>query len=194
MSELQDKIRKLRKLTSAGIMDCKKALEAAEHDMDEAVNILRKKGIAKAEKKSDRDTKEGVVASYIHFNKRMGVLVEVLCETDFVSRTEEFQKFADEIALHIAAIEPKFVSREDLDEEFINNEKDIFISQIEGKPADVVEKIVEGKLKKLYSQICLMDQSYFRDDKKSISDFLKEHIAKFGENIKVSQFVMFEIK
>ncbi len=194
MSELQDKIRKLRKLTSAGIMDCKKALEAAEHDMDEAVNILRKKGIAKAEKKSDRDTKEGVVASYIHFNKRMGVLVEVLCETDFVSRTEEFQKFADEIALHIAAIEPKFVSREDLDEEFINNEKDIFTSQIEGKPADVVEKIVEGKLKKLYSQICLMDQSYFRDDKKSISDFLKEHIAKFGENIKVSQFVMFEIK
>lgn len=194
MSELQDKIRKLRKLTSAGIMDCKKALEAAEHDMDEAVNILRKKGIAKAEKKSDRDTKEGVVASYIHFNKRMGVLVEVLCETDFVSRTEEFQKFADEIALHIAAIEPKFVSREDLDEEFINNEKDIFTSQIEGKPADVVEKIVEGKLKKLYSQICLMDQSYFRDDKKSISDFLKEHIAKFGENIKISQFVMFEIK
>ncbi len=194
MSELQDKIRKLRKLTSAGIMDCKKALEAAEHDMDEAVNILRKKGIAKAEKKSDRDTKEGVVASYIHFNKRMGVLVEVLCETDFVSRTEEFQKFADEIALHIAAIEPKFVSREDLDEEFINNEKDIFTSQIEGKPADVVEKIVDGKLKKLYSQICLMDQSYFRDDKKSISDFLKEHIAKFGENIKISQFVMFEIK
>ncbi|MCK4643141.1 translation elongation factor Ts [bacterium] len=194
MSELQDKIRKLRKMTSAGIMDCKKALEAAEHDMDEAVNILRKKGIAKAEKKSDRDTKEGVVASYIHFNKRMGVLVEVLCETDFVSRTEEFQKFADEIALHIAAIEPKFVSREDLDEEFINNEKDIFTSQIEGKSADVVEKIVEGKLKKLYSQICLMDQSYFRDDKKSISDFLKEHIAKFGENIKISQFVMFEIK
>ncbi|MCK5598101.1 translation elongation factor Ts [bacterium] len=194
MSELQDKIRKLRKLTSAGIMDCKKALEAAEHDMDEAVNILRKKGIAKAEKKSDRDTKEGVVASYIHFNKRMGVLVEVLCETDFVSRTEEFQKFADEIALHIAAIEPKFVSREDLDEEFINNEKDIFTSQIEGKPADVVEKIVDGKLKKLYSQICLMDQSYFRDDKKSVSDFLKEHIAKFGENIKISQFVMFEIK
>ncbi|MCK5224012.1 translation elongation factor Ts [Candidatus Calescamantes bacterium] len=194
MSELQDKIRKLRKLTSAGIMDCKKALEAAEHDMDEAVNILRKKGIAKAEKKSDRDTKEGVVASYIHFNKRMGVLVEVLCETDFVSRTEEFQKFADEIALHIAAIEPKFVSREDLDEEFINNEKDIFTGQIEGKPADVVEKIVDGKLKKLYSQICLMDQSYFRDDKKSVSDFLKEHIAKFGENIKISQFVMFEIK
>ncbi len=196
MSEMQDKIRKLRKLTSAGILDCKKALDETKGDIDEAVKVLRKKGIAKADKKSDRETKEGAVTSYIHFNGTLGVLAEVLCETDFVSRNEEFKAFAKEIATHIAAMEPLYVKREDVPEEVINSEKEVYLGQLKDdkKPENIKEKIVEGKLGKYFKSNCLYEQEFYKEDKKTVEDFIKENIAKFGENIKVSRFTVYKIK
>ncbi len=194
MSEIKEQIQKLRKLSSAGIMDCKKALEEAKGNIEEAEKILRKKGIAKAETKADRTTSEGYVASYLHYTGKLGVLVEVLCETDFVSRSPEFRQFTNEIAIHIAATEPRFVKREDVPEETIKTEKEVYSGQIKDKPANVVEKIVEGKLEKFYKETCLMEQMYYKDDKKTIEEFVKEHIAKFGENIKINRFTMYEIK
>lgn len=196
MSDIKDKIRKLRKLTSAGILDCKKALDEAKGDIDEAVKALRKKGIAKADKKSDRETKEGLVASYIHFNGSLGVLAEVLCETDFVSRNEEFKLFANEIATHIAAMEPLYVKREDVPEEVINTEKEVYLGQLKDdkKPENIKEKIILGKLEKFYKTNCLYEQEFYKEDKKTVEEFIKEHIAKFGENIKVSRFTVYKIK
>ncbi len=188
------KLKELRKLSGAGILNCKKALDEAKGNVEEAVKYLRKKGMASAGKKADRETSEGVVASYIHYTGKLGVLVELLCETDFVARTAEFKAFAQEIAIHIAASEPQYVKREDIPTDILNNEKEVYAAQIKNKPKNIIDKIVDGKLEKYYKGCCLMEQIYYREDKKNIADFVKENIAKFGENIRISRFTTYEIK
>ncbi len=188
------KLKELRKLSGAGILNCKKALDEAKGNVEEAVKYLRKKGMASAGKKADRETSEGVIASYIHYTGKLGVLVELLCETDFVARTAEFKAFAQEIAIHIAASEPQYVKREDIPTDILNNEKEVYAAQIKNKPKNIIDKIVDGKLEKYYKGCCLMEQIYYREDKKNIADFVKENIAKFGENIRISRFTTYEIK
>lgn len=188
------KLKELRRLSGAGILNCKKALDKTKGNVEEAVKYLRKKGMAAAGKKADRETSEGVVASYIHYTGKLGVLVELLCETDFVARTAEFKAFAQEIAIHIAASEPQYVKREDIPTDILSNEKEVYAGQIKNKPKNIIDKIVDGKLEKYYKGYCLMEQIYYREDKKTISDFVKENIAKFGENIRISRFTTYEIK
>jgi elongation factor Ts len=184
-------ISKLRELTGAGMMDCKKALEESNGDTEAAQDWLRKKGIAKAEKKADRQAKEGIVASYIHLGGRVGVLIEVNCETDFVAKNENFQTFVRDITLHIAAANPKFLSREEVPEALLAKEKDIAADQVKGKPANIVDKIVEGKIEKIFSDLCLLEQSFIKDDSKTISDVVKGKIAELGENIVIRRFVRY---
>ncbi|MGC9099939.1 MAG: translation elongation factor Ts [Caldisericum sp.] len=190
-----DLIKELRARTGAGISDCKKALEEANGDIEKAIDILREKGIAKAVKKAGRVTNEGVVAAYIHPGSQLGVLVEVNCETDFVARTDEFKKLADEIALQIAASSPDYISREDVPAEVIEKEKEIYRKQLEeeGKPANVIEKIIEGKIETFYKERCLLEQPYLRDENLTIEQLIKEHISKFGENITVRRFARFKV-
>ena len=192
-----ESVKELRKLTSAGVMDCKKALEEAEGDIQKAVGILRKKGISKAEKKSDRETKQGIVASYIHFDGQLGAMVEILCETDFVSGNDEFKKFAEDLAMHIAAAHPIHLNKDEVTEDVLNRERDIYRDQFKdsNKPPEIVEKIVENKLNKYYEENCLLNQNYVNEEqfKGSVENFIKEHIAKFGENIKISRFSIFKI-
>ncbi|BAL80932.1 translation elongation factor Ts [Caldisericum exile] len=190
-----DLIKELRSRTGAGIADCKKALEEANGDIEKAIDILREKGIAKAVKKAGRVTNEGVVASYIHPGNQLGVLVEVNCETDFVARTDEFKKLADEIALQIAASSPDYVSREEVPEDVIEKEKEIYRKQLEeeGKPANVIDRIIEGKIETFYKEHCLLEQPYLRDESITIEQLIKEHISKFGENITVRRFVRFKV-
>ncbi len=184
-------VKQLRDMTGAGMMDCKKALQEADGDFDKAIEILRKRGAAIAAKKSGRATNEGIIHAYIHHNKRVGVLLELNCETDFVARTDEFQELAHNIAMQIAAMAPRWVDIEDVPEEVVEKEKEIYRAQMadSGKPDHVIEKIVEGKLKKFYEENCLMEQTFFMDDTKKIRDLITEAIAKIGENIKVSRFV-----
>ena len=184
-------IKQLRERTGAGILECKKALEEANGDMDKAAEILRKKGIAKADKKAGRAAGDGVIGSYIHHDNKLGVLVEVNCETDFVARTEEFQNLVKEIAMQIAAMSPRFVSREDVPSEELEKEKEIYkqAAIAEGKPENIAERIAEGKLNKFYEENCLLEQPYVKKKKKKIEDLIKEHIAKLGENIVVRRFV-----
>ena len=191
----QEKLRELRERTGAGIMDCKNALNEAQGDLDKAVEILRKKGLALAAKKVGRITKEGIIDAYIHPGDRLGVLVEVNCETDFVARTQEFRRFVRDIALQIAASEPMVVSREELPSEVVEREKDIYRSMIKDlkKPPHVVEKIVMGKLEKFYADTCLLEQPFVKNPEKTMGDYIKEHIAKFGENIVVRRFVRFRL-
>ena len=186
-------VKELREKTGAGIMDCKRALEEANGDMEKAIEILKKKGIAKAEKKASRVAKEGLIGSYVHMGGKIGVLVEVNCETDFVARTDEFKQLVKDIAMQIAAMKPLYVSPEDIPEEVLEKEKAIYREQAAGKPEHVVERIVEGKLKKFYEEVCLLEQPFIRDDSKKIRDLIQEAIAKLGENIKVSRFVRFEV-
>lgn len=188
-------IKELREKTGAGIMDCKSALKEANGDSEKAVDILRKKGIAAAAKKVGRATSEGLIHSYIHAGGKIGVMVEVNCETDFVARTDEFNDFIHDIAMHIAAAEPRFVSREEVTEEDLAREREIYLEQarMEGKPENVVEKIVDGKMKKFYSQVCLMDQPFVKDQDKTVSTLVKEAVAKFGENINISRFIRFKL-
>ena len=188
-------VKELREKTGAGIMDCKKALQEAGGDMEKALDILKKKGIAKAEKKATREAKEGLIGSYIHMGGKIGVLVEVNCETDFVARTQEFQQLVKDIAMQIAAMSPLYVSKEDVPQEVIEREKAIYREQAlkAGKPEHVVEKIVEGKLNKFFEDICLLEQPFIRDDSKKVKDLITEAIAKLGENIKVSRFVRFQV-
>jgi elongation factor Ts len=188
-------VKQLRERTNAGLMDCKTALKESEGDLDKAVEYLRIKGLAKAQKKSDRTTSEGMVTSYIHPGNRIGVLVEISCETDFVARTDEFQSFARDIAMQIAATAPMAVRREDIAAEFVEKERELFRTQAleEKKPENVVEKIVDGRIEKLYTENCLLDQAYIKDDTKSVSDLLSELITKLGENIKIAQFSRFQI-
>lgn len=184
-------VKTLREKTNVGMMECKAALTEANGDLEAAETILRKKGIAKAEKKADRQAKEGIVSSYIHLGGRVGVLIEVNCETDFVAKNENFQDFVKDITLHIAAANPKFLSREEVSPELIAKEREIAAEQVKGKPANIVDKIVEGKLEKIYSDLCLLEQPFIKDDKKTINDVVKSKIAELGENIIIRRFVRY---
>lgn len=188
-------VNRLRSRTGAGLMDCKKALVETEGDMDKAVEILRKKGAATRDKKAGRTASQGTVASYIHMGGRIGVLVEVNCESDFVAKNDVFQAFARDIAMHIAAASPRFISRTEVPAEEVAKETEIIKAQCVGKPAAAIDKIVAGKLEKFYSEICLLDQVFVKDStgKTKINDLITQQITKTGENIKISRFARFQI-
>ena len=188
-------VKELRDATNAGMMDCKKALKECDGDLEKAKEYLRKKGIASAEKKADRATSQGLVGSYIHMGGKVGVLVEVACETDFVARTDDFQKMVHNLAMHIAAANPVAVTREEVDPSLIEKEKEIYAAQMreEGKPEQMIEKIVEGKVGKFYGEIVLMEQKYVKDPDLTIEDYVKSVIGKLGENMQVKRFARFSI-
>ena len=185
----------LRERTGAGMMDCKKALLETNGDLEKAVDHLRKTGIAKAEKKGQRSTKEGLVFSYIHQGGKLGVLLEINCETDFVAKTEGFNELAQNISMQIAATNPASISREDMDPSILDREKNIFTEQAKdsGKPENIVEKMVEGRVEKFYAESCLLEQQYIKDSDRKISDLLTEAVSTLGENIVISRFVRFAI-
>ena len=183
----------LREKTGAGLLDCKKALTEANGNVEEAITILRKKGAASAAKKAERATKEGVVESYIHVGGKVGVLIEVNCETDFVARNDAFRAFVKDLCLQIAAASPLYVSREEVPEADLAKERDIAAAQVQGKPPAAVQKIVEGKLEKFYSTVCLVDQPFVKLPEKTVKEMLTEQIAKIGENIQVRRFVRYQL-
>lgn len=196
MSEISAKlVKELREKTGAGMMDCKEALAAAGGDLTRAIEVLRKKGLATAQKRAGRATAEGTIAAYIHHGGKLGVLVEVDCETDFVAKNEQFQEFARNLAMHIAAANPLGVRPEDIAPEVIAKEREIYAAQAKetGKPEKVIEKIVEGKLKKFYEDNCLLQQRYVRNPDITIADLLNEMIAKIGENIAIRRFVRMQV-
>ncbi len=188
-------IQQLRERTGLGMMDCKKALEETNGDIEKAVELLRKKGAAVAAKRSDKTTAEGLVHAYIHPGSQIGVLIEVNCETDFVARTDAIKEFAHNICMHIAAMRPIYLSSADVDEKFLAAEKEIIKEQLaqSGKTGKVLEQILEGKLKKVFSDVCLLDQQYIKNDKFTINQVLQELIAKTGENVKIKKFARFEV-
>ena len=188
-------VKKLRDATGAGMMECKAALTEANGDMEAATTILRKRGLAQATKKAGRSTNEGLIGSYIHMGGKIGVLVEVNCESDFVARTDDFQNLAREIAMHIAAASPQYVRRDDVPPELLDRERGIYRGQMEGqnKPAAVIDKIVDGKLNSFYEQVCLLDQPSIRDPKVTIGQIVQTAVAKLGENISVARFVRFKL-
>ncbi len=190
-----DQVKQLREKTGAGMMECKAALAEANGNMEEAITILRKRGLAQAAKRAGRATAQGLITSYIHLGGKIGVLVEVNCETDFVARTEDFQNLAKEVAMHIAAADPKWVRREDVPGDAIEKEKAIYRAQMEntGKPAHVLDKIIEGKLGNFYSQFVLVDQPSIRDANVTIAQLITQATAKTGENIQVKRFVRFRV-
>jgi len=188
-------VKELRDKSGAGMMDCKKALQEAEGDFEKAMEVLRKKGIAKAAKRAGKEAKEGLVASYIHPGSKLGVLVEINCETDFVANTDQFKEFAKNVAMHIAASNPLAVAREQIDADLVAKEMEIYKEQAlaSGKPEHIVEKIVLGKMEKYYSEVCLLEQPYVKDPDKSVKDLLTETVARIGENIAIRQFARFRI-
>jgi len=188
-------VKELRDRTGIGMMECKKALEESKGDIDKAITVLRKKGYARAKEKMSREASDGMVGSYIHLNGKIGVLVEVNCESDFVARNEEFQELVRNIAMHIAAANPGYVSSEEIPQEVLEQEKEIIKDQFKdsNKPPEIVEKIVQGKLGKFYQEVCLLDQPYIKDDKVAIKELVASYVAKFGENIKISRFARFEL-
>ena len=188
-------VKELREATGSGIMDCKKVLGEAEGDMGKAIDLLRTKGLAKAAKRAGRSTSEGVIYSYIHTGAKLGVLLEVDCESDFVAKTEDFQMFAKNIAMHVAATNPAGLNPEDVDAAVVEKEREIYRAQMieEGKPENIIDKIVEGKVEKFYKDVCLMSQPYVKDPKKTITDLVKETIGKIGENIQIKRFARFQI-
>jgi elongation factor Ts len=190
-----EQVKELRERTGIGMMECKKALEEAGGDAEKAIEILRKKGYARAKDKSHRETSEGIVGSYIHMNGKIGVLVEVNCESDFVGRNEEFKELVKNIALHIAAARPKYIAPANVPADELEKEKDIIREQFKDskKPPQIIEKIVAGKLTKFYEEVCLLEQPFIKDDKMRIKDLLAAFIAKFKENARVSRFARFEI-
>lgn len=190
---IMDEIKKLRFKTSAGMMECKDALKESGGDIEKAVEILRRKGIAKAAKKSSRIAGQGIIESYIHMGNRIGVLLEVNCETDFVAKNNDFRKVTKDLAMQVAAANPMYVSRDDVPAESVEKEKDIFRSQITDKPENVVEKIVTGKVDKYFSEVCLLEQPFIKDPNLKIRDLLTQLIAKLGENVVVKRFVRFEV-
>lgn len=194
MSITAGDIKELREQTGVGMMDCKKALTEADGDIKKALVLLRKKGLALAAKRSSRAASEGLITSYIHMNK-IGVLLEVNCETDFVAKTDDFQDLVKNIAMHIAAANPSYVRRDEIPAEVIEKEKEIYASQVKDKPAQVIEKILEGKIEKFYSESCLMDQVFVKDEeqKNTINDMLIETVGKLGENIVVNRFSRFQL-
>lgn len=191
MTITANSVKDLREKTGAGMMDCKKALTEAGGDLDKAIEWLRKKGLAGAEKKMGRTASEGAVTSYIHGEGKIGVLAEINCETDFVARTENFKQFVRDVCMHIAAAAPKYLTAEEVPKEFLETEARVFREQAlqSGKPANVVEKMVEGRIQKTLKEICLMDQPFVKDPDKTVSDFQKEAISKMGENISIRRFV-----
>jgi len=188
-------VKELRQATGSGIMDCKRVLADAEGDMDKAIDLLRKKGLAKAAKRAGRSTSEGIIFPYIHTGAKLGVLVEINCESDFVAKTEGFIEFAKNIAMHIAATNPAGLSPEDVDQAVIDKEREIYRAQMleEGKPENIIDKIVDGKVEKFYKDVCLMSQQYVKDPQKTIEEVLKETIGKIGENIQIRRFSRFQI-
>lgn len=188
-------VKDLRERTGAGMMDCKKALLQSDGDLDKAIDFLRKSGIAKAEKKGSRKASEGIIYSYIHHGDKLGVLLELNCETDFVAKTEGFNVLANNLAMQIAATNPISIDRDSIDKNYLQKEESIFKEQAlsSGKPENVVDKIVKGKLEKLFSEICLLDQLYIKDTDKKISDLLNEAIATLGENIVIARFIRFAV-
>ena len=188
-------VKTLREKTGAGMMDCKNALVDSNGDLDKAVDYLRKSGVAKAEKKGTRDTREGLVYSYIHAGGRLGVLLELNCETDFVAKTDGFTELAHNLAMQIAATNPLSLDRESIDSEIIAREKEIYTDQAksEGKPDNIIEKMVEGRLSKFFQESCLLEQTYIKDPDKKVSDLLTETIATLGENISINRFIRFAV-
>jgi elongation factor Ts len=188
-------VKQLRERTGAGMMECKSALKETDGDLDEAEIVLRKRGIASAGKKASRATKQGLIGSYIHHGSQLGVLVEVNCESDFVARTDDFQGLVHDIAMHIAAADPQFIRREDVTEAVLEKERDIQRARAaaEGKPPNVAEKMVEGRMAKFYEEICLLDQPFVKENTVSVGQLIKTRISKLGENITVSRFVRFKV-
>jgi elongation factor Ts len=186
-------VKQLREKTNAGMMDCKKALVEAGGDLAKAEDLLRKKGIASASKKASRSAREGTVASYIHLQGKVGVLVEVNCETDFVAKNEIFRDFVKDITLHIAAAHPLYVSREQVPVSAVEREREIYREQVKGKPKNVVEKIVDGKLDKYYASVCLLDQPFIKNPDQTIKDLISSKIAELGENIIVRRFTRYVV-
>jgi len=188
-------VKKLRDLTGAGMMECKAALQEANGNVDDAVTILRKRGLAQAAKKVGRSTSEGLIGSYIHAGGKIGVLLELNCESDFVARTDDFQNLLREVALQVAAASPTYVNREEVPAEVLDKERAIYRAQMEnsGKPAQVIDKIIEGKLGSFYEQVCLVDQPSIRDPKTTVTQLLQAAIAKLGENISVARFIRFKV-
>ena len=190
-----DMVKNLRGITSAGMMDCKKALVETGGNEEEAIKYLREKGIARAAKKAHRETREGIINSYIHAGGKIGVLLELNCETDFVAKTDEFNNLAKEISMQIAATDPGYISRDDVPEDVIEEEKKIYIEQAKqsGKPENIAEKISEGKLSKFFSETCLLEQPFIKEAEHSIEDIIKTAIAKIGENITISRFIRYQL-
>ena len=188
-------VKTLREKTGAGMMDCKKALVDSDGDINKAVDNLRKSGMAKAEKKGTRDTKEGLVYSYIHAGGRLGVLIELNCETDFVAKTEGFNELAHNLSMQIAAGNPISIDKDSLDAKLVEKEKEIYMEQAkaEGKPDNIIEKMVEGRLSKFFQESCLLEQTYIKDSEKKVNDIIKETIATLGENISINRFSRFAI-
>jgi len=188
-------VKELRDKTGAGMMDCKEALTECNGDVEKSVDYLRTKGLAKAAKRSGRETAEGVIESYIHMGGKIGVMVEVNCESDFVAKTDDFKEFARNIAMHIAASSPAGIEPEDVPEEVVERERAVYREQVleMGKPENMVDKIVEGKIKKFYKEACLMDQAYVKDPGISIRDYVNEIVAKIGENINIKRFVRYQL-
>ncbi len=188
-------VKELRERTGAGMMDCKKALVAMDGDIEKAIDELRTKGLAKAAKKAGRIASEGLVLSYIHGGGRIGVLVEVNCETDFVAKTDEYREFVKDIAMQVAAAAPDYVRREEVPEDVLNREKDVLRAQAleEGKPEKIVEKMLAGRIEKFYKEHCLLEQAFVKDPDKSIQDLVNEKISKIGENISIRRFVRYEV-
>lgn len=188
-------ISELRARTGAGMVDCKNALTEAGGDADRAAELLRAKGIAKADKKGERKTKEGLIHAYIHGNGKVGALVEVLCETDFVARTDQFQEFVHDVAMQVAAANPLYLTREDIPAEVLEKERELAMAEFagSGKPQQVIEKIAEGKLAKYYEETCLLNQRFIKDEDKTMGELLKETIAKTGENTQIRRFVRFAL-
>jgi elongation factor Ts len=194
MSISAELVKKLREMTGVGFMECKAALEESKGDLEAAVTILRKKGLASAARKAGRETKEGLIGSYVH-NGRIGVMVEVNCESDFVARNTDFQTLVKDIAMHIAASDPRFLGREDVTEDVLGKEREIYREQARstGKPENVLEKIVDGRMSKFYSETCLLEQPFVRDPNITVKDYIASHIQKIGENIRVRRFVRYRL-
>ncbi|MEW5933667.1 MAG: translation elongation factor Ts [Bacillota bacterium] len=192
---MSETLRRLREMTGAGLLDCKKALESAGGDLERAVRILREKGLALAAKKAGREASEGIIDAYIHPGSRLGVLVEVNCETDFVARTTEFREFVHEVAMQIAAMNPTYVSRDQVPPEVLEREKEILRVQAEaeGKPPQVAERIVQGRLEKFFAQACLLDQPYIRDGQVTVGQLLTQLVARVGENVVIRRFARFDL-
>lgn len=195
MSFTMENVKELREKTNAGVMDCKRALEQAKGNMERAIELLREWGVASAQKKAGRETLEGVIFSYIHPGNRIGVLVEVNCETDFVARNPDFQNFVKEITMQIAAANPRYISKEDVPQSVLEKEKQIYLAQLADSKKDpkTIERILEGKLNKFFSEVCLMEQPYIRDESIKIRELVQSTIAKFGENIKIRRFVRYQL-